>query len=54
MIMSGEIKEFENGTEACRVVFDHRYVVREIRAVENTVEIKLEEMEMPGGEETFF
>ena len=51
----GEIKEFENGTEACRAVFDHRYVVRKIRAVEGTVEIKLEEMEMPGnGEETFF
>lgn len=51
----GEIKEFENGTEACAAVFDHKYVIREIRAVENVVEVKLEEMKMPmNGDETFF
>ena len=46
--------EFENGAAACAAVFDHRYVVREIRAAVDTIEIKVEEMEMPGGEVTFF
>ena len=50
----GEIKEFENGIEACRAVFDHRYVVWEIRAVENVVVVKLEEAEVLNGEESFF
>ena len=50
-----EIKEFENGAAICSDVFDHRYVVVEIRAAGDTIEIRLEEMEMPmNGEETFF
>ena len=48
----GKIKEFENGAAACAAVFDHRYVVREIRAVDGTVEITLKESAEPN--ESFF
>ena len=55
LVMGHETREFENGAAACRAVFDHRYVVRKIRAVEGTVEIGLEEMEIaPIGEEQSF
>lgn len=58
LVMGDETREFENGTAACKAVFDHRYVVAEIRAVEGTVEIGLEEADVPAvspiGEETFF
>ena len=55
----GHREEYSSGTDVVEAVFDCRYRVSEIRAVENTVEIVLEEMVMPGvnwaGEEqTFF
>ena len=50
----GKIKEFENGAAACAAVFDHRYVVREIRAAGDEIEIKLEEAAVLDGEESFF
>ena len=50
----GEIKEFENGAAVCAAVFEKKYVVREIRAIENVVEVKLEEAAELNGEESFF
>jgi hypothetical protein len=38
----GEKRQFENGAEACSVVFESRYVVKEIKAVDATVEIYLQ------------
>ena len=50
--------EISSGEEACRAVYDRKYRVVEMRAVENTVEIRAEEMTTPLinpiGEETFF
>ena len=55
LIFPDHTESYASGAEACRAVFDRKWRVTEIRAVEGTVEIKLEEMEMPGnGEETFF
>ena len=48
----GERIEFENGSEIVEAVFDHRYVVGEIRAVNNEIEIILKEPDMP--DSTFF
>ena len=49
---------YENGEEIVEAVFDKRWRVTEMRAAENTVEIRLEEMKVPEvnpiGEETFF
>ncbi len=51
----GGKKEYENGAVACAAVFDKRWRVTEIRAAGNTIEIRVEEMDMPmNGEETFF
>ena len=38
----GEKRQFENGVEACSAVIENRYVVRELRAVEGTVVIILQ------------
>ena len=50
--------EFENGEEIVEAVFDKRWKVTEMRAVENTVEVIVEELKVPEvnpiGEETFF
>ena len=48
----GERIEFESGEEAAEAVFNHRYVVGEIRAVETKIEIILKEPDMP--DSTFF
>lgn len=49
---------FSSGEELTGTVFDKRYRVVEMRAVDNTVEIRVEEMAVPEinalGEETFF
>ena len=54
----GHTASFSSGEEACRAVYDRKYRVVEMRAVENTVEIRVEEMTTPiinlVGEETFF
>ena len=55
LVMDDEIREFENGVAACAAVFDHRYVVREIRAAGDEIEVRLKEMEIaPIGEEQSF
>ena len=54
LIFPDHTESYSSGAEVCRAVFDHKYVVREIRAAGDTIEIRVEEMEMPGGEETFF
>lgn len=55
LVFPDHTESFSSGAEVCRVVLDKKWRVAEIRAVEGTVEIKLEEMEMPGnGDETFF
>ena len=58
VIMSGEIKEFESGLAATEAEFDKKWRVVELRAVENVIEIVLEQMDAPIvnpiGEETFF
>ena len=54
----GHTASFSSGEEACRAVYDRRYRVVEMRAVENTVEVRLEPAATPEinavGEETFF
>ena len=44
--------EFESGEEIVEAVFEHMYVVGEIRAVNDEIEITLKEPDMP--ESTFF
>ena len=48
----GEKREYRDGTELAEAVFDHRYVVGKIRAVNNEIEIILKEPDMP--DSTFF
>ena len=48
----GKKREYKDGTELAEAVFDHRYVVGEIRAAENKIEIILKEPDMP--DSTFF
>lgn len=54
----GRTANYSSGEEACRAVYDRKYRVVEMRAVDNTVEIRVEEMPVPEinavGEETFF
>lgn len=54
----GHTASFSSGEEACRAVYDRKYHVVEMRAVENTIEIRLELTAVPEinavGEETFF
>lgn len=54
----GHTASFSSGEEACRAVYDRKYRVVEMRAVENMVEVRAEEMTTPiinpVGEETFF
>ena len=54
----GHTASFSSGEEVCRAVYDRKYRVVEMRAVENMVEIKLELTAVPEinpiGEETFF
>lgn len=54
----GHTAFFSSGEEACRAEYDRKYRVVEMRAVDNTVEIRVEEMAVPKinavGEETFF
>ena len=38
---------YENGKLVCKAVFKQRYTVKEIRAVENIVELTLEGMTVP-------
>ena len=54
LIFPDHTESFSSGEEACKAAFDKRWRVVEIRAVESTVEIKLEEMDTPIGEESFF
>ena len=54
----GHTANYSSGEELMGQVFDRKYRVVEMRAVENTVEIKLEPITTPIinpiGEETFF
>lgn len=54
----GHTLSFSSGEEACRAVYNRKYRVVEMRAVENTIEIRLELTAVPEinavGEETFF
>ena len=58
LFSDGHTAFFSSGEEACRAVYNRKYRVVEMRAVENVVEIKLESMTTPIinpiGEETFF
>lgn len=51
-------RRFSSGDELTGMAFDKRYRVVEMRAVDNTVEIRVEEAVVPElnpiGEETFF
>ena len=49
---SGEKMEFENGEKACETVFDKRWKVTEMRAVNDEIEITLREPDIP--DSTFF
>ena len=42
----GERKKYLTGAAVCEAVFDRRFLVKAVRAVENTVEIVLTEVEM--------
>ena len=44
---NGERKEFKNGAEACSVVYDSRYGIKSVCAVENVIEVSLEELKGP-------
>lgn len=50
----GKRIEYENGTEACEVTFNHKYVVENMRATDNKIEIKLLEADSLNSYETFF
>ena len=54
----GHTAFFSSGVEVCRAVYDRKYRVVEMKAVENMVEIKLELTAVPEinavGEEAFF
>lgn len=58
LFSDGHTANYSSGEEVCETVFDRKYRVVEMRAVDNTVEIKLEEAAVPAvnaiGEETFF
>lgn len=58
ILPTGEIKEYRDGKAATEAMFDKRWKVAEMRAVENTVEVIVEELKVPDvnpiGEETFF
>ena len=54
-----ERREYINGVAVCEAVFDQRLLIDSLRAVENTVEIKLVESQMKastwiGEEQSFF
>ena len=44
---NGERKQFENGTEAYSAVFENRYLIQELCAVNDAIEMKLVEQEAP-------
>lgn len=58
ILPNGEKRRYESGEELTGAVFDRKWRVVEIRAVENTVEIRVEPVMVPEinavGEETFF
>ena len=51
-------RRFSSGEDACKVVFDRKWRVMEIRAKDDEIELLVEEMTVPEinalGEETFF
>ena len=59
LLPDGKRIEYEDGFAACSDSFDKRYLVEDMRAVENKIEIGLREAEVVntswiGEEETFF
>ena len=59
LLPDGTERRYESGRDIVEAAFDHRYVVTRIRAVENMVELKLEELIDPatnwiGEEQSFF
>lgn len=47
LLPDGTRQDYKSGKLVCEAVYDQRYTVKEIRAVENTVELTLEEMTVP-------
>ena len=59
LIIGDEHKNYINGTALSEDVFSKRYVISSIRAIENVIEIELEEavvnaVNWTGEEQTFF
>ncbi len=59
ILLDGERREYKDGAAVVEDVFDQMFVVEIVRAVEDTVEIKLTEPQMMsstwiGEEQTFF
>ena len=59
LIIGDEHKKYINGTSLTEDVFGKRYVISSIRAIENVIEIELEEaavnaVNWTGEEQTFF
>ena len=59
ILPDGERREYINGVTVVEDVFDHKYLIEAVRAVGNTVEIKLTEPQIKastwiGEEQTFF
>lgn len=54
LLPDGKRIEYCSGAEACEVVFEHKYVVESMRAVNSSIEIILSEVESLNADETFF
>ena len=52
ILPTGEIKEYRDGKEIVEAVFDKRWKVTEMRAVNDEIEITLREPDIP--DSTFF
>ena len=52
LVIGEDRREFEDGAAACRSVFDRKWKVAEIAAIESKIEISLEESDEP--DQSFF
>ena len=52
LVIGEDRREFEDGDAACRAVFDRKWKVAKIAAIENKIEVSLEESDEP--DQSFF
>ena len=52
LVMGEDRREFEDGAAACAAVFDRKWKAAKIAAIENKIEISLEESDEP--DQSFF